>query len=340
MRILACGAAGFIGSNWVLHRKATTTDHIIVVDKLSYAGTLDNLLPLKPGEDFDFIKCDIASNPTLLNIMMREADLCLNFASNSHVDRSISTPTSFTMNNIGLMQNVLEACRSQEVPLVHISTDETVHHYPPTKMDYGFGNSPGSKNRWYHHRINEWPNDDGSNPCQAEFNPRSPYAASKAAQEMLCNGYKETFGLPIDIIRCVNNYGPRQYPEKLLPLAIKSIAEGKPIPVYGKGEQWRDWLYVEDFCTAIDTVIKHRTGVDIWHVSAYNETQNINLIKQLINLAGGSFKFVEDRLGHDFSYSLDSSKIRRLGWTSRVSLEEGLKRTVEWYVRNSSSNHE
>ncbi|HEV2113064.1 MAG TPA: dTDP-glucose 4,6-dehydratase, partial [Terriglobales bacterium] len=286
---------------------------IVNFDKLTYSGNLENLSDVAESKHYGFVRGDIADAADVAGVIKSGFDLVVNFAAETHVDRSIEDAAPFLRSNVIGTQVLLEAVRRNPVKLfVHISTDEV----------YG---SAGPNESFDEKRI---------------LDPRSPYSASKAAADHLVNAYAETFGVPAVVLRCTNNYGPYQFPEKLIPLMIANAVEDKTVPVYGDGMQQRDWLYVEDYCRAIACVIEKAKPGELYNVSSGSPTPNLIVVKTILKLLGkpeSLIKFVTDRPGHDRRYSLDSSHIRtKLGWKPEVSFEEGIRRTVTWYTSNAT----
>ncbi|MBO0588608.1 dTDP-glucose 4,6-dehydratase [Sporosarcina sp. E16_8] len=327
MNILVTGGAGFIGSNFIKHMLSTYDYKIINLDLLTYAGNLSNLEDSAGSENYHFVKGDICDAQLLKEIFERyDIQVVINFAAESHVDRSIADPALFLKTNVLGTQTLLEvarkhweinpddkACRkfSDHVKYIQISTDEV----------YGtLGNS-------------------GYFTEQTNLAPNSPYSASKASADLIVRAYYETYALPIMITRCSNNYGPYQFPEKLIPLMISKALKEEPLPVYGDGRQVRDWLYVEDHCIAIDTVLHKGEIGEVYNIGGNNERPNIEVVKFLISQLGKDEKLiesVEDRLGHDKRYAIDNSKItKKLGWSPAITFERGLKMTIEWYLNNT-----
>jgi dTDP-glucose 4,6-dehydratase len=307
MRILVTGGAGFIGSNFVRHMVRKYRDYeVVVLDKLTYAGRKENLHDV--WDKITFIKGDIAKKEDVEKAV-KNCDYIVNFAAETHVDRSIIEAGTFVLTDVYGVYNLLEAARKHEISkFEQISTDEV----------YG------------HIREGSFKEDD-------KLKPRNPYSATKASAELLCQSYFETYGLPIVMTRSSNNYGPYQHPEKLIPKTIIYALLNRPIPVYGKGENVRDWLYVEDNCEAIDLVLHKGKNGETYNIAAKQELKNIEVVKTILRLVKkpeSLIKFVEDRLGHDLRYSLDIEKITKLGWKPKVKFEEGIKRTIEWYKRN------
>lgn len=314
MKLLVTGGAGFIGSNFIHYwLKNHPDDKIINLDKLTYAGNLANLRSVESNSNYSFVKGDIV-DVSIVRDVMQDVDTVVHFAAESHVDRSITGPAVFVQTNVVGTQVLLDSAVKLKVKhFHHISTDEV------------FGSLDlGDKAKWTE-----------SSP----YAPRSPYSASKASSDHLVRAYNTTYGLPVTITNCSNNFGPYHYPEKLLPLAITNILEGRQIPVYGDGLYVRDWLYVEDHCRAIDAVLnKGKTG-ETYIIGAYHdEINNLDLIKLVLKIMGkpvSEIEFVKDRPGHDRRYALDWSKINKeLDWKPKYELEEALKMTINWYKNN------
>ncbi|MEM1542853.1 MAG: dTDP-glucose 4,6-dehydratase [Ignisphaera sp.] len=311
MRLLIAGGLGFIGSNFIRYALINHSDiEIINVDKLSYGANPLNLKDYEHDERYKFIKCDI-TNKKLMRGLVKKVDAIVNFAAETHVDRSIANPWPFLRSNVEGVLSILEAMRkhADNVRLVHVSTDEV------------YGDLP-----------------EGSFTEEDRLKPSSPYAASKAAADMLCLSYHRTYGLDLIIARCTNNYGPYQFPEKLIPKTIIRSLLNLSIPLYGKGQNIRDWIYVQDFCEAIYLLLKKGKSGEIYNISAGNELKNIDVVKMILNMMDkpeSLITFVDDRPGHDIRYSLNSSKIRyQLGWRPRYRFQEGLKATIDWYIVN------
>ena len=312
-KILVTGGYGFIGSNFARYMlKAYPEYHLINFDKLTYAGNRDNLADIERNPRYTFVKGDIADIEEVRGVMAG-VDEVVHFAAESHVDRSIESPAIFIETNVTGTSNLLECAMSAGVKkFVHVSTDEV------------YGSLP----------------EGGYFTEQTPLSPNSPYSASKAGSDLLVRAYYETYKFPGVITRCSNNYGPYQFPEKLIPLMISNALEDKPLPVYGDGMNVRDWLYVEDHCRAIDAVLhKGKTG-EVYNIGGSNEWHNIDLVKLLLKDLGkpeSLIKFVKDRLGHDRRYAIDSSKIQKeLGWSPRTTFEDGIKKTIAWYRNNST----
>jgi len=312
MKILVTGGAGFIGSNFIRHMLLECNDvEIVNFDKLTYSGNLENLADLAENSRYQFVRGDITDATSVAEVMAQGLDAIVNFAAETHVDRSIENAAPFLHSNVMGTLTVLEAVRKFRIKLfIQISTDEV----------YG---SAGANDSFTEDQI---------------LDPRSPYSASKAAADHLVNAYAHTYGMAAITLRCTNNYGPYQFPEKLIPLMIANALEGKPLPVYGDGMQERDWLYVEDYCRAIACVLKTGKPGEVYNVSSGTPTANLVVIKTILKMLGkpeSLIQFVTDRPGHDRRYSLDSSKLRReLGWKPEVIFEEGIGRTVDWYRKN------
>lgn len=313
-RILVTGGAGFIGSNFILYiLKSYAGWHIINLDALTYAGNLENLKAVEQNSNYQFIKGSITDYPLVESLAQQGLDGIINFAAESHVDRSIEDPGIFTETNIKGTQILLEVAKKYKVGrFLQVSTDEV----------YG---SLG---------------DTGYFTETTPLAPNSPYAASKAAADLLVRAYHQTFGLDVLVTRCSNNYGPYQFPEKLIPLIISNALEDKRLPVYGDGLNIRDWLHVVDHCAAIALAfIKGKSG-EVYNVGGNNERSNIDVVKIILKLLAkpeSLISYVKDRLGHDKRYALDASKISTsLGWKPQYSFETGIKETVEWYCNNKA----
>jgi dTDP-glucose 4,6-dehydratase len=307
MRILVTGGAGFIGSNFVHYMlQRYPKDQIVVLDALTYAGNLNNLKTAM--KKIEFIKGDICDRK-LVGKVTKEVDVVINFAAESHVDRSIAEPEPFLTTNVLGTQVLLEAARRfDHEKFVQISTDEV----------YG-SVAEGSFKEW------------------DLLRPSSPYATSKAAADMLAHSYFVTYGLPVLITRSTNNFGPYQHPEKLIPKLIVNAMSDKPLPIYGAGKNVRDWLYVIDNCEAIDLVLRKGKSGEIYNVGAGNEKMNLELANLILKELGkpkSLIKFVNDRPGHDLRYSLNCDKIRKLGWRAKTSFEGKIRRTIKWYKEN------
>ncbi len=313
MNLLITGGAGFIGSNFIHYLLDKYPNYqIINYDKLTYAGNLENLEGIKETQNYSFIRGDI-NNQELLEYVVKAyaVDVIVNFAAESHVDRSIENSSKFVNTNILGTQILLDIAKNHSLRFVQISTDEV----------YGTLGSTG-------YFTEETP-----------LAPNSPYSASKASADFMVRSYHETFGLNTNITRCSNNYGPFQYPEKLIPLMIINALKKRPLPVYGNGLNIRDWLHVRDHCSAIDLVIHKGKPGEVYNIGGHNERTNLEIVEQIAEILGVSrelIKFVPDRLGHDYRYAIDSRKIQHeLGWKPLYSFEDGIKGTISWYL-----NHE
>lgn len=311
MRLLVTGGAGFIGSNFVHHVLQASPEYtVVVLDALTYAGNLENLASVQDTAHFRFVKGDI-TDAKLVDTLVKECDAVVHFAAESHVDRSILGPEAFVRTNVLGTFTLLEAARKYSKRFHHVSTDEVFGTLAQT--DPAFDESTA-------------------------YDPRSPYSASKAGSDHLVRAYFHTYGLPITISNCSNNYGPYHFPEKLIPLAITNLLEGKKVPVYGDGLQVRDWLYVEDHARAIALILEKGRVGETYCIGGNAEKENIWIVKKLLELLGqddSMIDFVQDRPGHDRRYAIDFTKIKNeLGWEPSVSLEEGLVKTVEWFKEN------
>ncbi|MEV4293858.1 dTDP-glucose 4,6-dehydratase [Microbispora rosea] len=313
MKLLVTGGAGFIGSHYVRTvltggYPAFTGASVTVLDRLTYAGSLANLAPVEGR--YDFVHGDVC-DAGLLGEVVPGHDVVIHFAAESHVDRSIDGAADFVRTNVLGTQTVMDACLAAGVRrVVHVSTDEV----------YGSIET-------------------GSWDENAPLAPRSPYAASKAGGDMIARAYAVTHGLPVSVTRCGNNYGPYQYPEKVVPLFITNLIEGRPVPLYGDGGNVRDWIHVSDHCRAIQLVAEVGGPGEVYHVAGTAELTNLELTRRLLDLLGASpdlVRRVEDRKGHDRRYSLDDRKLRALGYAPQVSFDEGLESTVRWYADNPS----
>ncbi len=351
--IIVTGGAGFIGSHVVrLLVNKYPQYHIINLDKLTYAGNLANLKDVEDRENYTFVRANICDFDTILSLMQREkVDGIIHLAAESHVDRSIKDPFTFARTNVIGTLSLLQAAKAywESLPekyegkrFYHISTDEVygaLELTDPEGVPSPFTTTASSSE---HHQAY------GSEFFleTTKYNPHSPYSASKAASDHFVRAFHDTYGLPTIVTNCSNNYGPYQFPEKLIPLFINNIRHGKPLPVYGKGENVRDWLYVEDHARAIDTIFHNGKIAETYNIGGFNEWKNIDLIKVLIRTvdrllghAEGTslplITYVTDRLGHDMRYAIDSRKLQReLGWEPSLQFEEGIERTVRWYLDN------
>jgi dTDP-glucose 4,6-dehydratase len=308
MHLFVTGGAGFIGSNYVRHVLSGTDDSVTVFDALTYAGNLDNLRGLDDDARFQFVKGDITDREAVL-AALRGHDAVVHFAAESHVDRSIQSPDEFVRTNCGGTNVLCDAARRSGVQtFLHVSTDEvygSIEHGSFTEDD--------------------------------RLGPRSPYSASKAASDLLALSYHSTYGLPVIVTRSSNNFGPYQFPEKIIPLFVTNLLEDKKVPLYGDGMNERDWCFVNDNCTAIDLILRDGSVGEIYNVGAANELSNLALTEIILNTLGhdGSMiEYVDDRAGHDRRYSIDTSKVRALGWQPRFEFRESLDETIRWYREN------
>ena len=330
MTIIVTGGAGFIGSNFVFHMLKEHPDYrIVCLDKLTYAGNLSTLAPVMDNPHFRFVKADICDREAVYKLFEEEhPDMVVNFAAESHVDRSIENPQLFLITNILGTQNLLDCARRawvmgkdeqgyptwrKGVRYHQVSTDEVYGDLPLDRPDLFF--------------TEETP-----------IHTSSPYSSSKAGADLLVLAYHRTYGLPVTISRCSNNYGPYHFPEKLIPLMIANALNDKPLPVYGTGENVRDWLYVEDHCKAIDLIIhKGRVG-EVYNIGGHNEMTNIDIVKIICKELGkpeSLITHVGDRKGHDMRYAIDPTKIHNeLGWLPETKFEDGIKKTIQWYLDN------
>ena len=316
MKILVTGGAGFIGGNFVHHMVNKYPDYEIVnLDLLTYAGNLETLKPVEDKPNYKFVKGDIADREFIMDLFEKEKfDIVVNFAAESHVDRSIEDPSIFVKTNVEGTVVLLDAAKKYGVKRYHqVSTDEVYGDLPLDRPDLFF--------------TEETP-----------IHTSSPYSSSKAAADLLVLAYHRTYGLPVSISRCSNNYGPYHFPEKLIPLMIANALNDKPLPVYGEGLNVRDWLYVEDHCRAIDLIIhKGRVG-EVYNVGGHNEMKNIDIVKIICKELGkpeSLITHVADRKGHDMRYAIDPTKIHNeLGWLPETKFEDGIKKTIKWYLEN------
>ena len=314
MTIIVTGGAGFIGSNFVFHMLQAHPDYrIVCLDKLTYAGNLSTLEPVLQQDNFRFVKADICDRQAVDKLFQEEKpDIVVNFAAESHVDRSIENPGIFLETNIMGTAVLMDACRKYGIQRYHqVSTDEVYGDLPLDRPDLFF--------------TEETP-----------LHTSSPYSSSKASADLLVMAYYRTYGLPVTISRCSNNYGPYHFPEKLIPLMIANALADKPLPVYGNGENVRDWLYVEDHCRAIDLIIHNGKVGEVYNVGGHNEKRNIDIVRIICQELGkpeSLIVHVEDRKGHDRRYAIDPAKIHReLGWLPETKFEDGIKKTIKWYL--------
>ena len=316
MKMVVTGGAGFIGGNFIhYYLREHPEDRVICVDRLTYAGNLSTLAPVMENPNFSFHKLDICDREGIYSLFERvHPDIVVNFAAESHVDRSIEDPGVFLETNIMGTAVLMDACRKYGIRRYHqVSTDEVYGDLPLDRPDLFF--------------TEETP-----------IHTSSPYSSSKAAADLLVMAYHRTYGVPVTISRCSNNYGPYHFPEKLIPLMIINCLNNKPLPVYGQGLNVRDWLYVEDHCRAIDLIIhKGRVG-EVYNVGGHNEMANIDIVKMICKALGkpeSLITYVTDRKGHDLRYAIDPTKIHsELGWLPETRFEDGLKRTIQWYLDN------
>ena len=316
MNILVTGGAGFIGSNFVFHMLENHPDYrIICLDKLTYAGNLSTLQPVLEQDNFRFVRADICDRAAVEKVFQEEQpDVVVNFAAESHVDRSIENPSIFLETNIMGTAVLMDACRKYGIRRYHqVSTDEVYGDLPLDRPDLFF--------------TEETP-----------LHASSPYSSSKAGADLLVMAYHRTYGLPVSISRCSNNYGPYHFPEKLIPLTIVNALADKPLPVYGKGLNVRDWLYVEDHCKAIDLILHKGRAGEVYNVGGHNEKQNIEIVKLICKELGkpeSLITYVSDRKGHDMRYAIDPAKIHEeLGWLPETKFEDGIRKTISWYLNH------
>lgn len=312
MKILVTGGCGFIGSNFIHLILKNTDFEIINLDALTYSGNPDNLKDIEKSERYRFVHGRI-EDKKLVSELLVDVNYLVNFAAESHVDRSILDPRPFIVTNIEGTATLLEACRHSSIKkMVHISTDEV----------YGELGETGKF-------VENLP-----------LLPNSPYSATKASADLIIRAYHETYGLPVATARPSNNYGYYQYPEKFIPLIITNLLEDKPVPVYGEGENVRDWIFVEDCCAGIAAILDRGKTGEVYNVGGESEKRNIDIVKIILKLLGKDerhIKFVKDRPGHDYRYALDNTRIRNdLGWAPKVNLDAGLAKTVEWYKNNTA----
>lgn len=313
---LVTGGAGFIGSNFIFHmRQAHPDARIVCLDALTYAGNLETLASVMDDPQFRFCKASITDRDAVDRLFKEERpDYVVNFAAESHVDRSIENPGVFLETNILGTQTMLDACRKYGVTRYHqVSTDEVYGDLPLDRPDLMFTE-------------------------QTPIHTSSPYSASKAAADLLVQAYGRTYGLPVSISRCSNNYGPYHFPEKLIPLMIINALNNKPLPVYGEGKNVRDWLYVSDHCKAIDLVLHKGRAGEVYNIGGHNEMQNIDIVKMIVHALGKSedlITYVTDRAGHDLRYAIDPTKIHNeLGWLPETKFADGIQKTIRWYLNN------
>lgn len=316
MKIIVTGGAGFIGSNFIFHMlKSHPEDYIICLDKLTYAGNLSTLAPIMDNAHFRFVRADICDRKAVDALFEEEhPNMVVNFAAESHVDRSIENPQLFLETNIIGTSVLMDACRKYGIQRYHqVSTDEVYGDLPLDRPDLFFTEA-------------------------TPIHTSSPYSSSKASADLLVLAYYRTYGLPVTISRCSNNYGPYHFPEKLIPLMIINALHDKPLPVYGDGQNVRDWLYVEDHCRAIDLILQKGRVGEVYNVGGHNEMKNIDIVKLICKALGkpeSLIHFVKDRKGHDRRYAIDPAKIHReLGWLPETKFADGIQKTIQWYLDN------
>lgn len=316
MNILVTGGAGFIGSNFIFYMLEKHPNYrIVCLDALTYAGNLKTLEPAMDNKNFIFVKGDVRDRDFIFDLFAEEDfNMVVNFAAESHVDRSIEDPGVFLETNIMGTQVLMDACRDYGIERFHqVSTDEVYGDLPLDKPELMFTE-------------------------ETSITTSSPYSASKASADLLVEAYNRTFGLPVTISRCSNNYGPYQFPEKLIPLMISKALADEKLPVYGKGENIRDWLYVEDHCRAIDLILHEGKDGEVYNIGGHNERSNLEVVKTILNELDkpeSLITFVEDRAGHDLRYAIDPTKISdELGWEPTILFDEGIKKTIDWYLDN------
>ncbi len=311
MKILVTGGLGFIGSNFIIKLLQKENDlEVVNVDAELFGSNQHNLDEIKNSDRYEFVKGNI-TNKNLMNELISKCDSVVNFAAETFVDRSINDANPFLVSNIRGAFTILDIITKQKKRMIQISTDEV------------FGSlSTGSANE------------------QSKFNPSSPYAATKAAAELLIKSFSVTYDSDVVITRCTNNYGPRQFPEKLIPKTIILAKQGRNIPIYGNGKNLRDWIFVDEHCDAVYEILMKGKSGQAYNISANNEISNVQIVNKILEIMGKSndlIEFVEDRPGHDQRYSLDSSKIKNeLGWSTKINFEEGIRKTIEWYEKNFS----
>ena len=318
MTIIVTGGAGFIGSNFVFYElKNHPEDRIVCIDKLTYAGNLSTLAPVMEKPNFRFVRMDICDREGIRKLFEEEKpDIVVNFAAESHVDRSIEDPEIFLRTNIIGTSVLMDACRKYGITRYHqVSTDEVYGDLPIDRPDLFF--------------TEETP-----------IHTSSPYSSSKASADLLVLAYHRTYGLPVSISRCSNNYGPYHFPEKLIPLMVINALHDKPLPVYGEGLNVRDWLYVEDHCKAIDLVMRKGRVGEVYNIGGHNEMKNIDIVRLICKELGkpeSLITYVTDRKGHDLRYAIDPTKIHNeLGWLPETMFKDGIKKTIRWYLDNQS----
>ena len=318
MNIVVTGGAGFIGSNFIYYMlENRPNDKIICYDKLTYAGNLETLEPVQTNPNFVFVRGDITNREEVDKLFTEhKPDIIVNFAAESHVDRSIEDPESFLKTNIMGVNVLLDACKKFGIKRYHqVSTDEVYGDLPLDRPDLFFTE-------------------------ETNLHTSSPYSASKASADLLTMAYGRTYGIPITISRCSNNYGPYHFPEKLIPLMIINALNNKKLPVYGEGLNVRDWLYVEDHCSAIDLILNNGKPGEVYNVGGHNERANIEVVETILHILGKPESLIEhvtDRKGHDLRYAIDPTKIEeQLGWKPKTSFEDGINKTIDWYLEHKT----
>ena len=316
MKIIVTGGAGFIGSNFVIHMVKKYPEHEIVnLDLLTYAGNLENLTEVEKAPNYKFIRGDIADRKFVFDLFEQEKpDIIVNFAAESHVDRSITDPESFARTNVMGTTTLLDACKEYGIKRFHqVSTDEVYGDLPLDRPDLFF--------------TEETP-----------LHTSSPYSSSKASADLFVMAYHRTFGIPVTISRCSNNYGPYQFPEKLIPLIISRALADEELPVYGTGENVRDWLHVSDHCVAIDLILEKGRVGEVYNIGGHNERTNLEVVKTILKALDkpeSLIRFVKDRPGHDRRYAIDPTKMEtELGWKPQYVFDTGMKQTIQWYLDN------
>ena len=316
MRILVTGGAGFIGGNYVLTMvKKHPEDEYVVLDALTYAGNLETLKDVADAPNFRFVKGDICDRKLVDELFAKERfDVVINFAAETHVDRSVEDPGVFLTTNIIGVQTLMDACRKYNVGRYHqVSTDEVYGDLPLDRPDLMFREDTPLKTS-------------------------SPYSAAKASADLLVHAYHRTYGLPVTISRCSNNYGPYHFPEKMIPLMISRALADESLPVYGNGQNVRDWLYVTDHCHAIDLIIRKGRVGEVYNIGGHNERSNLEVVKTILKALGkpeSLIHFVKDRPGHDLRYAIDPTKIEtELGWKPEYTFDTGIQKTIDWYLNN------
>ncbi|MFV0479270.1 MAG: dTDP-glucose 4,6-dehydratase [Anaerorhabdus sp.] len=313
MKICVTGGAGFIGSNFIYHLLETEKDwNVVCLDNLTYAGNLETLEKAMESPNFRFVKGDIADRKFVYDLFREEKfDMVVNFAAESHVDRSIENPEIFLVTNVLGTQVLLDACKEFDVKRFHqVSTDEVYGDLPLDRPDLFF--------------TEETP-----------LHTSSPYSSSKASADLLVLAYHRTYGLPVTISRCSNNYGPYHFPEKLIPLMISRALADESLPVYGTGANVRDWLHVKDHCSAIHLILKKGIVGEVYNIGGHNEKTNLEVVKVILkelDKPESLIRYVEDRKGHDLRYAIDPTKIEKLGWCANYNFESGIKQTIKWYL--------